>query len=97
METVKIDSGKLEKLKDELSKYAEAEGSEVGEAAQVVLDCLGYETYTSYNFFIAACIEAEEMLVDFTENYVWKDKSRTITENGKTTEQKWVELEHRSE
>jgi hypothetical protein len=93
MDVLKIDRKKLDELKEELERYVQKDGSEVGEAADIILAGLGYEAYIGDECFCAMVLEAEEMLANFQINYIWKERSRTITEDGKSETKKWYELE----
>ena len=71
---------------DELKKYAQATGDELGETCSLLIQLSGYPSYLSENFYDVLCHEIEGQLLNF------KTHSR-IVEKSEMVEQKWKQIE----
>jgi len=58
----------VEKIVDELTEYANLEGSEVGEACRLLIALAGYESYLGDSFYLALVGELHDQLKNFKEH-----------------------------
>lgn len=71
------DRQKVSTLYEDLQPYIQAEGSELGEVGKHILGILGFPDYVSEEYLEATLKEAEDMLKELKDEFVWK--TRTIT------------------
>ena len=64
----------IETIKEELSEYADMEGTEVGEICRLLISVLDYESYVSQAFYESVVKEAREQLENFKENSIIKEE-----------------------
>lgn len=67
------------KLCRELEKYAEVEGTEVGEVCQLLIQLAGDEDYVSEKFHKALVKEIKDQLKNFKRYYKIVEQTETIT------------------
>jgi hypothetical protein len=85
-----MEYNELLKKTEELRKYAQLEGTEVGEACYVLFSATNLRDYFSKEFSEAVVKEIMIMLQNFKENYVILDREEKITN-------KYKELIHKDD
>lgn len=71
------DTKKVRNLHEELEDYFLAEGSELGAVGAHILGVLSFPDYISEEYLEATLKEAEDMLKDLKDEFVWQ--TRTVT------------------